>query len=80
MTYALGRGLEYYDRPVVREILRDGAATDYRWSSIIMGIVQSKPFQMRMLPVVPGAKMADNVGNNTRETAALSSTRRSSHP
>jgi hypothetical protein len=73
MTYALGRGLEYYDQPVVRQILRDAAATDYRWSAIIMSIVQSKPFQMRMLPLGPGMRVADN---NAPGTAA-SSTRRS---
>ena len=47
LTYALGRGIEAYDRPVVRGIARDAAADDYRWSSIIMGIVESTPFQMR---------------------------------
>ncbi len=47
MTYALGRGLEYYDMPVVREITRDAARNDYHFSSIVMGIVQSTPFQMK---------------------------------
>jgi hypothetical protein len=47
MTYALGRGLEYYDMPVVRSIARDAARDDYRFSSIVMGIVKSTPFQMR---------------------------------
>jgi len=47
MTYALGRGLEYYDMPVVRAIARDAARDDYRFSSIVMGIVKSTPFQMR---------------------------------
>ena len=47
LTYALGRGLEYYDRPVVRAITRDAEADDYRWSSLILGIVESTPFQMR---------------------------------
>jgi cytochrome c5 len=47
MTYALGRGLEYYDMPVVRSIARDAARNDYRFSSIVMGIVKSAPFQMR---------------------------------
>ena len=47
MTYALGRGLEYYDMPVVRSIARDAARNDYRFSSIVMGIVKSTPFQMR---------------------------------
>jgi hypothetical protein len=46
-TYALGRGLEYYDAPAVRTVVRDGAAEDYRFSSLIVGIVRSLPFQMR---------------------------------
>jgi mono/diheme cytochrome c family protein len=47
LTYALGRGLEYYDAPAVRAIVREAAPGDYRWSSIILGIVKSTPFQMR---------------------------------
>jgi hypothetical protein len=47
MTYALGRGVEYYDMPAVRKVLKDAAAHDYRWSSIIVGIARSAPFQMR---------------------------------
>ena len=47
LTYALGRGVEYYDAPAVRAILRDAAPQDYRLSSIILGIVKSTPFQMR---------------------------------
>jgi hypothetical protein len=47
MTYALGRGLEYYDMPTVRQIVRDAASDDYRWSSIVLGIIRSAPFQMR---------------------------------
>jgi hypothetical protein len=45
LTYALGRGVEEYDRPVIRKIVRE--ARDPRWSSIILGIVKSTPFQMR---------------------------------
>jgi hypothetical protein len=45
--YALGRGVEYYDLPVIRQITRGAAPNDYRWSSIIIGIVKSTPFQMR---------------------------------
>jgi len=44
LSYALGRRLEYYDRPAVRKIVRDAAAQDYRWSSLIVGIVDSPPF------------------------------------
>ena len=47
LAYALGRGVEYYDYPTIRKITRDAAATDYRWSSIVLGIVESPPFQMR---------------------------------
>ena len=47
LTYALGRGVEYYDLPVVRKIRREAADQDYRWSAIISGIVNSVPFQMR---------------------------------
>jgi hypothetical protein len=47
MTYGLGRSLEYYDMPVIRAIVRDAARDNYRFSSIVMGIVKSAPFQMR---------------------------------
>ena len=47
LAYALGRGPEYYDRPTVRAITRAAASDNYRWSSIITGIVQSTPFRMR---------------------------------
>jgi len=47
LTYALGRGLEFYDMPVVRGIVRDAARNDYKFSSLITGIVRSTPFQMR---------------------------------
>jgi hypothetical protein len=47
LAYALGRGIDSYDYPVVRKIVRDAAASDYRWSSIIVGIVKSTSFQMR---------------------------------
>ncbi len=47
LTYALGRGLEPADMPVVRRIVRKAAQNDYQLSSVIMGIVDSAPFQMR---------------------------------
>jgi len=47
LTYALGRGLEHYDAPAVRAIVRGAAGDDYRFSSLILGIVQSTPFRMR---------------------------------
>ncbi|MDX1561688.1 MAG: DUF1592 domain-containing protein, partial [Gammaproteobacteria bacterium] len=47
MTYGLGRGVEHYDMPAVRQIVRDAAADDYRLSAFIMGVVDSVPFRMR---------------------------------
>ncbi len=47
LTYALGRGAEFYDMPAVRKIVRDAAPGSYRWSALIGGIVKSVPFQMR---------------------------------
>jgi cytochrome c5 len=48
MTYALGRGVEYQDMPMVRSIVRDAAANNYKFSSIVMGVVKSPSFQMNM--------------------------------
>ena len=47
LVYALGRQMEYYDAPAIRAIVRAAAADDYRWSSTILAIVKSAPFQMR---------------------------------
>jgi hypothetical protein len=47
MTYALGRGVEYYDEPAVRGIVRSASRDDFRLVSLIRGVVQSVPFQMR---------------------------------
>ena len=48
-TYALGRRLEHHDMPVVRQIVRDAAEQDHRWSALIQGIVKSSPFQLRRI-------------------------------
>jgi hypothetical protein len=48
LTYALGRGVESHDAPAVRKVVRDTKADDYRFSSLVMSIVKSLPFQMRM--------------------------------
>jgi hypothetical protein len=47
MTYALGHGVEYYDMPYVRAILRDASKQDYKFSSLVLGVVRSVPFQRR---------------------------------
>ena len=48
LTYAIGRSVEYYDMPAVRSIVRDASRNDNRFSSIIVGIVKSPPFQMKV--------------------------------
>jgi hypothetical protein len=53
LTYALGRGVEDYDMPAVRAIVRDSAKQDYRFSSLVLGIVNSAPFRMRVSGAVP---------------------------
>ena len=47
LTYALGRGVEYYDMPTIRSIVRRSEQEDFSWSSLIFGVVESAPFQMR---------------------------------
>src|SRR5215468_5903258 len=47
LTYALGRGIEYYDMPAVRKIVEDAQSKDFRFSTIVLGIAKSAPFQMK---------------------------------
>ena len=46
MIYGLGRGTEYYDMPLVRSIVHEADAINYRFSSFVLGVVKSEPFQM----------------------------------
>jgi hypothetical protein len=69
LTYALSRTLQYYDMPVVRKIVRDTKADDYRFSSIVWAIVQSEPFQMREIPAA-----APNGTTPVREVTAQADT------
>jgi hypothetical protein len=55
LTYALGRGLEYYDMPAVRRIVKDAAADQYRFRSVVLGVVRSYPFMMRTTEPAAGA-------------------------
>ena len=48
LTYGLGRGVQYYDMPAVRSVVRDAGHNDFRFSSIVLGIVKSAPFQMKV--------------------------------
>ena len=47
LTFALGRGVEYYDMPVVRRIVADAAREGYSFEAIVLGVAQSVPFRMR---------------------------------
>ena len=47
LMYALGRGSDFHDAPAIRQIVKDAAASDDKFSSIVLGIVKSVPFQMR---------------------------------
>jgi hypothetical protein len=59
MTYALGRAIDYYDGPAIRKIVRDSAKNDYKFSSVVTGIIRSAPFQMRMKPEASTESAAD---------------------
>jgi Protein of unknown function (DUF1585) len=63
LTFALGRGVDYYDAPAVRKIVKDAEKEDYRFSSLILGIVKSPPFQMRRAEVNEAAA-ADRIVNS----------------
>jgi hypothetical protein len=56
LAYALGRRLEYYDRPAVRQIVRDAAVQDYRWSALVLGIAKSPAFLLRTEAPAAGAR------------------------
>jgi hypothetical protein len=58
LTYALGRGVEYDDMPIVRTIVRDAEASKYRFSSLVLGIVKSPAFQMNMKTAAAGEQRA----------------------
>jgi hypothetical protein len=51
LLYALGRNLEYYDMPAVRRIVHDAARSDYEFSTLLLGVVMSDPFQLRRIPL-----------------------------
>jgi hypothetical protein len=53
LTYSLGRGIDYRDLPAVRQIVRQAAPTDYRFSSLVLGVVESVPFLMRKAQDAP---------------------------
>ena len=69
LTYALGRGVEYQDMPLVRSIARESSASNYDFSSIVLGIVKSSPFQMNTKTAGEG-QPAGGPANQSQEKAA----------
>jgi len=65
LAYALGRQVEAYDMPTVRKVVHNARTDDYRWQSIIGGIVKSEPFQMRTAPPAPAAPTSVARGGET---------------
>ena len=47
LMYSVGRNVQYFDAPAVRKIVREAAVNNYRFDSLVLGVVQSAPFQMR---------------------------------
>jgi len=72
LTYALGRTLQYSDMPVVRAITRDASSKDRKFSALILNIVNSAPFQMKIKTAVDSSRQV--------RPAAVTDTRRSSQP
>ena len=70
MIYALGRSLEYYDMPGIRAIVRDAKATDYRFSSIVMGIVNAPAFRSSMVEMTRGRASAGTRRSHVRHQEA----------
>jgi hypothetical protein len=66
MTYALGRRADYDDMPSVRKVVRDAAKEDYRFSSLVLGIAKSDPFQKRKVPAAPVAAAKAAPANPTK--------------
>jgi cytochrome c5 len=73
LTYALGRGLAPADMPVVRAIVRDAARNDYRFSSLVLGVVNSMPFQMRKA-LDEGEEAAGAVGTTAADNRGAQGT------
>src|SRR5690606_29117656 len=63
MTFALGRGIEHHDMPTVRRIVREAAADDYRFSTLVLSIVNSEQFRMKPRPATEALADAGSTGH-----------------
>jgi hypothetical protein len=70
MIYALGRGTEYFDMPLVRSIVRDAQRNNNRFSSLVLGVVKSEPFQMNGKVQVTGSLDEDKLKHERAVVAA----------
>jgi hypothetical protein len=61
LTYALGRGLEYYDQPTVEKIVADLEKQNGQFSALLLGVIESAPFQQRRQVVNPANSIAKSV-------------------
>jgi hypothetical protein len=76
LEYAVGRTLEYYDEPAARRIMRDAARSNYQWSSLILGVIESAPFQMRQVAAPEETKTVNAETAAQPETADAQSAQR----
>jgi Protein of unknown function (DUF1585) len=74
MTYALGRSLDYRDMPTVRRIVRQAAADDFRFKSIVLGVVASDAFRKREAEGVPAAARSASLGGRAPAKTASNRT------
>jgi len=56
--YGIGRNVQYYDRPAIRAIIKQATPNNYTFASLVLGVVESAPFQMRETPAASEAKTA----------------------
>ena len=75
LIYALGRGVDYFDAPTIREIVRGLARDDYRWSALVTGLVASQPFQMRRVADARRDARVDSVASSVTARLAVPSSR-----
>jgi hypothetical protein len=69
LTYALGRGVDYQDMPLVRAIARDAERSGNKFSALVLGVVRSKPFQMNTKPDVSTPTSAATANKDSRKGA-----------
>jgi hypothetical protein len=75
MTFALGRGVEYFDRPAIEQVVRDTAADGHRFQDVVLGIVTSRPFLLESRPAAPAPQASESASTAERPSGAVSARR-----